>query len=84
VLFADYHVSTMRRDDFNFGYDGSPHRHFRNVGDPPYTEPRPGTYTDQHAEALGMALGLGARNDRTWESMLFWYNGNRKWRTEAP
>jgi prepilin-type N-terminal cleavage/methylation domain-containing protein len=85
VLFADYHVASMERDDFNFGYDGSRHRHWNVTGPPPVAGPRTGTYTCQHNETWnGWAVNLGSRNDRTWESMLFWRNGPRRWRLPAP
>lgn len=61
VLYGDYRVESTTWNDLKFGYDGSPHRH-----------PNGSSGTCSHESGKG----LGDRNDRTWESLRFWY-GNR-------
>ncbi|RMD83378.1 MAG: DUF1559 domain-containing protein, partial [Lentisphaerae bacterium] len=59
VLHGDFHVEAMRASDFAFGYDGTPHHDW----------PSGASCTRVHERGFG----LGDRNDRTMESVRFWY-----------
>jgi prepilin-type N-terminal cleavage/methylation domain-containing protein/prepilin-type processing-associated H-X9-DG protein len=63
ILYGDGHVSKVRWTDLIHGYDGSPHSHY-NVGSGAITS----GFTDTHEGETG----LGDRNDRTYESFVFW------------